>query len=166
VCTPAQPRLRGDAVVCVGVYRASNVHPSLSASLVPPTHWPVSLERCESGDSSREGLRVGFREGSRGRYSRGRYATYADFPRHDGSAYWGLRVRRRGLRFVHHSRTILCRAVPKPQVTIRNFFIAVRPVRPSAFTRVLVKSRTHVLIQLLRGVTRSYVPLHKYCVKG
>jgi hypothetical protein len=28
----------GDAVVCVGVSRASNVHPSLSAPLVPPTH--------------------------------------------------------------------------------------------------------------------------------
>jgi hypothetical protein len=42
VCIPAQPRPRGDAVVCVGVSRAPNVHPSLSAPLVPPTHWPVS----------------------------------------------------------------------------------------------------------------------------
>jgi hypothetical protein len=49
----------------------------------------------------------------------------ADFPRHDGSAYWGLRVRRWGLGFVHRSRTILCRAVPNLSVTFANFLIAV-----------------------------------------
>jgi hypothetical protein len=27
---------------------------------------------------------------------------------------------------VHHSRTLFCRAVPNPNLTIRNFFIAVR----------------------------------------
>jgi hypothetical protein len=43
VCTPAQPRPRGDAVVCVGVSRASNVHPSLPASREPSTHTSVSL---------------------------------------------------------------------------------------------------------------------------
>jgi hypothetical protein len=31
----------------------------------------------------------------------------------------------RGFGFVHHSRTIFCRAVPNPNLTIRNFFIAV-----------------------------------------
>jgi hypothetical protein len=48
--------------------------------------------------------------------SRGRYATPADFPRHDGTSYRGLRVRRWGLGFVHRSRTILCRAVPNLRV--------------------------------------------------
>jgi hypothetical protein len=32
----------------------------------------------------------------------------------------------RGFGFVHHSRTLFCRAVPNPNLTIRNFFIAVR----------------------------------------
>jgi hypothetical protein len=32
----------------------------------------------------------------------------------------------RGLGFVHHARTIFCRAVPNLSITIRNFFIAVR----------------------------------------
>jgi hypothetical protein len=62
-----------------------------------------------------------FRVGGR---SRGRFATPADFPRHDGTPYRGLRVRRWGLGFFHHSRTIFCRAVPNLSVTIRNFFIA------------------------------------------
>ena len=31
----------------------------------------------------------------------------------------------RGFGFVYHSRTIFCRAVPNPNLTIRNFFIAV-----------------------------------------
>jgi hypothetical protein len=30
----------------------------------------------------------------------------------------------RGFGFVHHSRTLFCRAVPSPNLTIRNFFIA------------------------------------------
>jgi hypothetical protein len=32
----------------------------------------------------------------------------------------------RGFGFVYHSRTSVCRAVPKPNITIRNFFIAVQ----------------------------------------
>ena len=32
----------------------------------------------------------------------------------------------RGFGFVHHSRTLFCRAVPNLSITIRNFFIAVR----------------------------------------
>ena len=31
----------------------------------------------------------------------------------------------RGFGFVHHSRSIFCRAVPNPSLTIRNFFVAV-----------------------------------------
>jgi hypothetical protein len=31
----------------------------------------------------------------------------------------------RGFGFVHHSRTLFCRAVPNLSITIRNFFIAV-----------------------------------------
>ena len=31
----------------------------------------------------------------------------------------------RGFGFVHHSRTLFCRAVPNPNITIRNFFVAV-----------------------------------------
>jgi predicted nucleic acid-binding Zn ribbon protein len=38
--------------------------------------------------------------------SRGRYATPADSPPHDGTPYRGIRVRRWGLGFVHHSRAI------------------------------------------------------------
>jgi hypothetical protein len=53
--------------------------------------------------------------------SRGRFATPADFPLHDGTSYRGLHLRRWGLGFFHRSRTILCRAVPNPNVTIRNF---------------------------------------------
>jgi hypothetical protein len=60
----------------------------------------------------------GFRVGDR---SRGRYATPADFPLQDCSPYRKLRVRGWGLGFVYHSRAILCRAVPNPNITIRNF---------------------------------------------
>ena len=43
----------------------------------------------------------------------------------------------RGFGFVHHSRTVFCRAVPNPNLTIRNFCIAVpqrrhRRVQPPA----------------------------------
>jgi hypothetical protein len=44
--------------------------------------------------------------------SGGRFATPADFPPHDGTPYRGLRVRRWGLGFVHHSRAVFCLAVP------------------------------------------------------
>ena len=52
--------------------------------------------------------------------SRGRYATPTDSPPHGGTPYRGLRVRRWGLGFVHRSRAIFCRAVPDPNVSIRN----------------------------------------------
>jgi hypothetical protein len=32
----------------------------------------------------------------------------------------------RGFGFVHHSRAVFCRAVPNPNLTIRNVFIAVQ----------------------------------------
>jgi hypothetical protein len=35
----------------------------------------------------------------------------------------------RGFGFVHHSRTLFCHAVPNPNITIRNFSIAVRERR-------------------------------------
>jgi hypothetical protein len=57
--------------------------------------------------------------------SRGRFATPADFPRHDGTPYSHVHVRRERLGFVHRSRTIFYRPVPIPNDTIRNFCIAV-----------------------------------------
>jgi hypothetical protein len=48
----------------------------------------------------------------------------ADFPLHGSTPYRGLRVRRWGLGFVHHSRAILCRPVRNLNVTIRDFCIA------------------------------------------
>jgi hypothetical protein len=57
-----------------------------------------------------------------GECSRGRFATPADFPRHDCSPYRGLRVRRWGLGFFRRSRAFFCRAVPNLSVTIRKLF--------------------------------------------
>jgi hypothetical protein len=75
--------------------------------------------------------------------SRGRYATPAGFPLHDGTPYWWLRVRRWGLEFFHRSRTIFCRAVPNLRVTIRNFRIACtrRPAPPAAVHPIPRNSR-------------------------
>jgi hypothetical protein len=69
-----------------------------------------------------------------GNRSRGRYATPAGFPRHDGTPYWGLRIRQWGLGVVHRSRAIFCRAVPNPNDTIRNFCIAVGEALVAAAT--------------------------------
>jgi hypothetical protein len=74
-----------------------------------------------SDGKSCESYRLGFRVGDR---SWGRYATPADFPLQDGTPYRELHVRRWGLGFVHHSRTSFCRAVPNPNVNVRNFCIA------------------------------------------
>jgi hypothetical protein len=60
--------------------------------------------------------------------SRGRFAMYADFPRHDVSPYSHVHARRESLGFVHRSRAIFCRPVPNLSVTIRNFCIAVHGV--------------------------------------
>jgi hypothetical protein len=85
-------------------------------------HWLTSVFFFTAFHCCCESLRVGFRVGDR---SRGRFATPAGFPRQDCSRYRGLHVRRERLGFVARSRTILCRPVPNPSVTIRNFFIAV-----------------------------------------
>jgi hypothetical protein len=45
----------------------------------------------------------------------------------------------RGFGFVHHSRTIICRAVPNPYITIRNLFIAAH--RPGALVCELHAAR-------------------------
>jgi hypothetical protein len=61
------------------------------------------------GDTAMQKLRiglVGFRMGYMYR-SRGRFATPADSPHQDCSAYRGLHVRRESLGFVHRSRAIL-----------------------------------------------------------
>jgi hypothetical protein len=70
--------------------------------------------------------------------SRGRFATPADFPLHDCSPYSHVHVRRESLGFVHHSRTILCRAVPNPND--RNFFTRGDAPRP-CFSRCVLLSR-------------------------
>jgi hypothetical protein len=54
----------------------------------------------------------------------------------------------RGLGFVHHSRAIFCRAVPNPNITIRNFFIAVwggvgRTAESGIAVESLVEAREH-----------------------
>jgi hypothetical protein len=61
-------------------------------------------------ERERESARQRVRE--KERLSRGRFATPADSPRHDCASYRELRVRRWGLGFVHHYRTLFCRAVP------------------------------------------------------
>jgi hypothetical protein len=56
--------------------------------------------------------------------SRGCYATPADSPRHDGTPYRELHVRRECLGFVPGSKAIFCRAVPNLGVTICTFCVA------------------------------------------
>jgi hypothetical protein len=60
----------------------------------------------------------------------------------------------RGFGFVHHSRTIFCRAVPNPNLTIRNFFIAGhlghRGVHVSDLHRASVKREVCVRQQRVR----------------
>jgi hypothetical protein len=54
--------------------------------------------------------------------SQGRFATPADFPRHDGSPYSHVHARRKSVGVVHRPRAIFCRPVPVPNDTIRNLF--------------------------------------------
>jgi hypothetical protein len=85
-----------------------------------PLRGHHTIQRCKSCES------LGFRVGDR---SRGRFATPADFPPHDGTPYLELNVRLGSLGFVHRSRAISCRAV----LTIRNLFaIAVQRGRGGA----------------------------------
>jgi hypothetical protein len=94
----------------------------------PLPEYRVS-SRCESPFSSRpsrgmahSGAKVANRDvrdsGWEGGRSRGRFATPADSPRHDGTPYrapgTGLRVRLSGLGFVHRSRAILSRLAKPP----------------------------------------------------
>jgi hypothetical protein len=76
--------------------------------------------------------------------SRGRYATPADFPLHDGTLYRGLQVRLWGLGFVHRSRAIFCRPVPNTRVTICNFFHRCKPRIPRAGGRQLATQRCKI----------------------
>jgi hypothetical protein len=54
--------------------------------------------------------------------SRGRHATSADSPLHDGTPYRGLRVRRWGFRFVHRQGPFS--VAPCQTLAIRNFCVA------------------------------------------
>jgi hypothetical protein len=59
-----------------------------------------------------------------------RFATPTDSPRHDGSAYSHVHVRRERVGFVHRSRVIFCRPVPKSLTYDSQLFsIAVRLLR-------------------------------------
>jgi hypothetical protein len=49
----------------------------------------------------------------------------------------------RGFGCVHHSRTVFCRAVPNLNITIRNFFIAVRLTCSRTATVVCVVASVH-----------------------
>jgi hypothetical protein len=62
------------------------------------------------------------------RSSRGRFATPADYPRHDGTSYRGLHVHRECLGFVHRSRDSPFSVAPCQTyaVTIRNVCICTR----------------------------------------
>jgi hypothetical protein len=84
--------------------------PGESASMVRAMQRRKSCEIVTTGF----GIRVGG-----GVRSRGRFATPAGFPRHDGTTYRGLRVRRWGLEFVHRSRAIFCRPEPNHKLKLR-----------------------------------------------
>jgi hypothetical protein len=99
----------------------------------------------------------GFRVGDR---SRGRFTTPADFPRHGGAPYRGLRVRRWGLGFAHRSRATLCRAVPNPSVTIRNFCIAVLQCTLPGFTHTHGPNRGGGHLQQLAVLLEDQPLLH------
>jgi hypothetical protein len=56
------------------------------------------------------------------------FATPADFPRHDCSAYSRVHVRRESLGFVHRSGLIFCRAVPTLTLPFATFPSLYAPV--------------------------------------
>jgi hypothetical protein len=72
--------------------------------------WPHAL--CRTATKELRIVTVGI---SGGRSLTRRFATPADFPLHDCSPYSHVHVRREGLGFVHRSRAISCRSVPKPK---------------------------------------------------
>ena len=101
-------QLGGSEVVTVGHHRQLHLQRSNGLSPVHLRSRPSS-ERGPSASPFGGGDDVSLTE-------RDRFATPADSPRHDGSAYRGLHVRRWGLGFAHRSRTILCRAAPNPKL--------------------------------------------------
>ena len=54
--------------------------------------------------------------------SRGRFATPADFPLHDGTPCSHVHVRRERLVFVHRSRTIFCQRLPSDSRTFASLY--------------------------------------------
>jgi hypothetical protein len=70
-----------------------------------------SQSSTSNGENVANRTGLGIRVGDR---SRGRFATPADFPQHDGTPYRGLHVRRERLGFVPRSRAIFCRSAPNP----------------------------------------------------
>jgi hypothetical protein len=108
-CLATRPQWRASSLDAKGLHlRAPSAARRNSQHDTAAGACPLApcLQRCTSCESG-----LGFRVGGR---SRGRYATPADFPRHDGTPYRGLRVRRWGLGGVPRSRSTLCRAVPNP----------------------------------------------------
>jgi hypothetical protein len=100
--------------------------------------------------------------------SRGRYATPADFTRHDGTSYRGLHARRESLGFVYRPRTILCRAVPNRRVAIRaNCCIAV--CRVSHGTPACARARclhSDVLCRATRSAARRTSQQLRHVLEG
>jgi hypothetical protein len=85
--------------------------------------------------------------------SRGRFATPADFPLEDCSAYSHVHARRESLGFVPRSRSIFCRPAPNP--AIRNFCIAAMYAprtgsteRALRFAQLLQRLLRHVLVTI------------------
>jgi hypothetical protein len=76
-------------------------------------------------------------EGFRRDRSRGRFATPADSPRHDGSPYRRLRVRRWGLGFIRRSRAIF-RLLRAPTRIVR--FATSSPAVPPQPVKTTVRS--------------------------
>ena len=106
-------QLGGSEVVTVGHHRQLHLQRSNGLSPVHLRSRPSS-ERGPSASPFGGGDDVSLTE-------RDRFATPADSPRHDGSAYRGLHVRRWGLGFAHRSRTILCRAAPNLALRFATF---------------------------------------------
>jgi hypothetical protein len=69
----------------------------------------------------------------------------------------------KGLGFVHHSRSLFCRAVPNPSITIRDFSITVRRrVRRRRMRRLRVGWRERLARGLLRVRPRWVVRMRRW----
>ena len=71
--------------------------------------------------------------------SRGRFATPADFPQHDGTPYRGLHVRRESLGFVHRLQRPFSVA-PCQTLTLRLRFFAVSQATARAATKRIARA--------------------------